>query len=514
MESNLNQLEDSYDIVIAGFGPVGQLCSNLLNKYGLKIGVVEPNFDIYSEPRAISIDDEIQRIISSLGLWDSFKDTRSVPDFADLIFPNGKVVLRGPVTSTSNGFPFVSTIYQPHLERILKTNLNKSKNTDLILGHEVINFKEQGELIDISIKSLSDNKLLKIKTKYLFACDGSESFIRNKLKIDLIDLKYNKEWLVVDINLQDSYELEKVVRYICDPERPTIFTTLTEDWIRLEFQLLAGESGKEIINENKYIKFISQLLTDKKYQIERTYIYRYRGNFTKELRRKNIFLLGDAAHQIPPFAGQGLSSGLRDASNLCWKLAHVINNQFSDEILDTYQTERMDDVKNSIDSSIALGKLIDSLSVAFKNNTPLEEAIPPEAREQAYGKKSLTGQSISRGLFTRLVKDNNIGKPIPMAQFSNKIDNISIDDLLDSRFAIISSKDSKDLLNEEALSSYKAINAVFIDISKYNFINTKFEELVDIGDMIVRPDKLIYGITSNEVTLQSLSDELFNRLAK
>ncbi len=92
MESNLNQLEDSYDIVIVGFGPVGQMCSNLLNNYGLKIGVVESNFDNFSEPSSISIDDEIQRVISSLGLWDSFKDSRSVPDFADLIFPNGKVV--------------------------------------------------------------------------------------------------------------------------------------------------------------------------------------------------------------------------------------------------------------------------------------------------------------------------------------------------------------------------------------------------------------------------------------
>ena len=514
MESDLNQLEDSYDIIIVGFGPVGQLCSNLLNKYGLKIGVIESNLDIYSEPRAISIDDEGQRIISSLGLWGSFKDTRSVPDFADLTFPNGKVVLRGPVTSTSNGFPFVSTISQAELEKLLKTELNKSKNVDLILGHEVINFKEEAKLIDISIKNVKDNKFLKIRTKFLFACDGAESFVRNKLKIDLIDLKYNKEWLVVDIALQHSHVIENVIRYICDPERPTIFTTLSKNKLRLEFQLLAGENGTEIINENKHIRFISPLLRDKKYQIERVYIYRYRGNCAKELRQKNIFLLGDAAHQMPPFAGQGLSSGLRDASNLCWKLAHVINNQFDDEILDTYQIERTDEIKNSINSSIALGKLIDSLSIAFKHNTPLEEAIPPEAREQAYGKKSLTEQSISKGLFSSLVKDSNIGKLIPMVQLSNKIDNISIDDLLDSRFAVISSKDPKDLLNEDTVSLFKEIDAVFLNISKYNFLNSKFEELLDIGDLILRPDKLIYGLTSNEVTLQNLSNELFNRLIK
>ena len=101
-----------------------------------------------------------------------------------------------------------------------------------------------------------------------------------------------------------------------------------------------------------------------------------------------------------------------------------------------------------------------------------------------------------------------------MIQLSNKIEKKSIDDLLDSRFAVISKRDPNDLLDESALSLFKEINAVFINVSKYDFLNPKFEELVDTGDMIVRPDMMIYGITSNEVTLQNLSDELFERLLK
>jgi len=174
----------------------------------------------------------------------------------------------------------------------------------------------------------------------------------------------------------------------------------------------------------------------------------------------------------------------------------------------------MDEVKNSINSSIALGKLIDSLSIAFKKNTPLEEAIPPEAREQAYGKKSLTKKSISKGLFSSLVKDNNIGKLVPMTRFLSEVNNISIDDLLDSKFAVISSKEPKDLLNEGTLGLFKKIDAVFINISKYKILSPRFQDLVDIGDIIVRPDKMIYGITSNEVTLQNLAEELFDRLIK
>tara|TARA_B100000579_G_C22820012_1_gene850050 strand:- start:190 stop:1725 length:1536 start_codon:yes stop_codon:yes gene_type:complete len=510
MEAKLNQLEDYFDIIIVGLGPVGQLCANLLSKYRLKIGIIESNLDIYSKPRAISIDDEIQRIISNLGLWDNFRDNHEIPDFADLTFPNGKVILRGPVTSTVNGFPFVSTIYQPELEKLLRASLSQNKKNHIFLGHEIINFKEGDDLIDISIKNLKNNKLLKLKSKYLFACDGSDSFVRNKLKIDLIDLKYNKEWLVVDIQLKKSYNLEKVTRYICDPERPTIFTSLKGDRIRIEFQLLAGEDSNEIKNKNN--ELIESVLGDKKYQIERAYLYRYKGNCASELRKKNIFLIGDAAHQIPPFAGQGLSSGLRDASNLCWKIAYVINNQIKDEILDTYQIERTEEITNSINSSIALGKLIDSLSIAYKKNTPLEEAIPPEAREQAYGKKSLTEELIYKGLFSSLVKDSNIGKLIPRTSLSEKNKNTTIDDLLDFRFAVISINDPRDLLNEKALDLFKKINAVFIDMSKYDFHNSKFEELVESGDILVRPDKVIYGITSDKVKLQDLADELFSRL--
>ncbi len=507
-----NQLEDYFDVIIVGFGPVGQLCSTLLNKYGLNTAAIESNLDIYSEPRAISIDDEIQRIISNLGLWDDFTRNQEVPDFADLVFPNGKVILRGPVTSTINGFPFVSTIYQPALENLLRQNLNHSKTNRIFLGYETINFKQENDFVDISIKHLENNKLSKLKSKYLFACDGSESFIRNKLKINLIDYKYNKEWLIVDIKLDESNDLEKVTRFICDPERPTIFTTLKGDRVRIEFQLLAGEDGNSFKNKNKHDELINSVLGDRKYLLERLYLYRYKGNCASELRKKNVFLIGDSAHQIPPFAGQGLSSGLRDASNLCWKIAYVIKNQINDEILDTYQIERMEEIQNSIHSSIALGKLIDSLSVAFKKNTPLEEAIPPEAREQAYGKKSLTEHLLSKGLFSRLVKDSNIGKPIPMVLFSDGTKNIYIDDLLDLRFAVISKCDPKELLSENSMKLFKTINAVFLDMSKYSFNNSKLEELIDIGDILIRPDKIIYGITSNKVSLQDLTDELFSQL--
>ena len=509
-----NQLGDYFDVIIVGFGPVGQLCSTLLNKYGLNTAVIESNLDIYSEPRAISIDDEIQRMISNLGLWDDFTRNQEVPDFADLVFPNGKVILRGPVTSTINGFPFVSTIYQPALENLLRKNLDHAKTNRIFLGYETINFKQENDFVDISIKHLENNKLSKLKSKYLFACDGSESFIRNKLKINLIDHKYNKEWLIVDIKLDESNDLEKVTRFICDPERPTIFTTLKGDRVRIEFQLLAGEDGNSFKNKNKHDELISSVLGDKKYLLERLYLYRYKGNCASELRKKNVFLIGDAAHQIPPFAGQGLSSGLRDASNLCWKMAYVIKNQINDEILDTYQIERMEEIQNSIHSSIALGKLIDSLSVAFKKNTPLEEAIPPEAREQAYGKKSLTKKSISRGLFSSLVKNNNIGKLVPMTRLINKADSISIDDLLDFKFAVISSKDARYLLNKDTINLFIKINTIFIDISKYSLLSSKFEELLGIGDIIVRPDKIVYGITSDEVTLQNLADELLSRLIK
>ena len=197
-----NQLEDYFDVIIVGFGPVGQLCSTLLNKYGLNTAAIESNLDIYSEPRAISIDDEIQRIISNLGLWDDFTRNQEVPDFADLVFPNGKVILRGPVTSTINGFPFVSTFYQPKLESLFRTNLNKSKGTDVLLGYEVINFKRASSNIPnldlLSQKGINVKDLILSYIKFTSPVFKQALQRFESLELDAMSLKgqfrYNLEY--------------------------------------------------------------------------------------------------------------------------------------------------------------------------------------------------------------------------------------------------------------------------------------------------------------------------------
>ena len=182
---------------------------------------------------------------------------------------------------------------------------------------------------------------------------------------------------------------------------------------------------------------------------------------------------------------------------------------------DTYEIERLNEVKNSIDSSIALGRLIDSLSMAFKKNTPLEEAVPPEAREQAYGKNSLTCKSISDGFFSSLSNDSNIGKLIPFPCPTFDEDHKVVYEL-PYKFMIISTKEPKDLLNKTSLKLLKMIDVVFISSSSLRMptskVNLRFEDLVDLGDIIVRPDKVIYGIATGDISLQKLVDELLDHL--
>ena len=513
MESKPDKVERSYDIVIIGYGPVGQFCSAILDKYKLNIAVIETYPNIYPFPRAIAMDDEIQRLMNSLGLWEKFKEKTIVPEFVDFVFPNGKVVQRGPVAVTSNGYPFVTMFYQPELEDLLRSYVNEKENIDVFLEHELINFKEETGVINLSIKNNKENKLLKFKTKYLLACDGSKSFVRNKLNIGTVDLKYSKEWLVVDVNLLDSNETEKVARQICDPVRPTTYTLSPGNRHRWEFQLLAGERANKMLKEETISRLISPWLEKNRYELDRVAVYNFRGVHAEELRHKNIFLLGDAAHQMPPFAGQGMNSGIRDASNLCWKLAMVLKNGCGDEILDSYQSERIDQIQGTIKSSIALGKLLDSLSLAYKRNTPLEEAVAPEAREQAYGgKKSFADRSIKKGIFSSFKKDMNAGKSIQKAKFKNRSNELFIDDLIDFHFSLIVNGDPSNLLNEKTLNAFKEIDTVFVNTNDYRIQNTRFQDIMETGSIIVRPDKSIYGTTSDNVSLQELSDNLFSAL--
>lgn len=510
MKTNLT----SFDVVIVGFGPIGQFVVNLLKPYNLKIAVIEKLPSINSSPRANAIDDEIMRGMSRLDTFKEFKNKTSVPDFIEFSFPNKKTIQSTPVKKTLNGFPAVTMFYQPDLENALLKNIMYSRNVEIFYENELIDFREKDNQITLTTRC-SDKKNNKIiKAGFLLACDGAESSVRSMLKIDQLDLQYNKDWLIIDVNLNEGITLDKVARQICDPDRPTVFMHSPGKKHRFEFQLLAGENPKEMSSESSVHKLLLSWLEPSQYTIERKEVYKFRGKKANQWKVGNIFLLGDAAHQVPPYAGQGINSGIRDAINICWKLNMVINHGLDQNILESYQIEREIHVEETIKSSIALGKLIDSLAIAYKKKMPLADAVAPEARDQAYGgKKANPSEEINPGIYCNSLVHQFTGRLVPYINLKDSDNNeIGLDSLLDGEIAIIGEGRIENQLSVGAIKLFKELNAKFINILDYSFRNNDFREILKTGYLIIRPDLHIYGVSDSESSLEELSNQFFESL--
>ena len=404
--------------------------------------------------------------------------------------------------------------HQPDLENTLSDNIKNSKNIDIFCEEELIDFKQKNNEISLTTRSSIKKNNRILKTRFLLACDGVDSFVRTKLNIDQLDLQYNKDWLIIDIKLNKGIVLDKVARQICDPNRPTVFMHSPEGRHRFEFQLLAGENSIEMKSNNSVYKFLSPWLDSSQYTIERSEVYKFRGTKANQWKIDNIFLLGDAAHQIPPYAGQGINSGIRDSINICWKLNMILNHSLNPIMLESYQIEREIHVEETIKSSIALGKLIDSLSIAYKKNMPIADAVAPEARDQAYGgRKANPSENINPGIYFNSLSHKFTGRLIPNCRLKdNKNVDVYLDSEINGQIAIIGEGNIYDYLDHDTVSLFKKLNTKFINILDYSFKNTDLREMIKAGFILVRPDFHIYGITDSEHNLKDLAEQFFASL--
>jgi hypothetical protein len=217
---------------------------------------------------------------------------------------------------------------------------------------------------------------------------------------------------------------------------------------------------------------------------------------------------------VPPYAGQGINSGFRDSINICWKLNMIINHSLNPIMLESYQIEREIHVEETIKSSIALGKLIDSLSIAYKKNMPIADAVAPEARDQAYGgRKANPSENINPGIYFNSLSHKFTGRLIPNCRLKdNKNVDVYLDSEINGQIAIIGEGNIYDYLDHDTVSLFKKLNTKFINILDYSFKNTDLREMIKAGFILVRPDFHIYGITDSEHNLKDLAEQFFASL--
>ncbi len=358
-----------YDVAIVGYGPIGGLMANLLGARGLGIVIIEKETEIYGLPRAVGLDDEVMRVLQSLDLELAFKEHGAPLLGMNLLRPNRKRLRRISVEQEEPvlGHPVLQLFHQPTFEKHVRNGLSRySENVDVRLGAEVLEIREESDRMLLEIMEQESGELTTVSAKYLLGCDGGRSLVRKTFEIKHEDFGLHQPWVVVDVLMNRPFETDGYADQICDPERPGTFVPTAAPRKRWEFMVSPKDDQNDVLKESSLAKLLRPWVAPGEYEIERAAIYTFHAILAKQWRvggKGNVLLVGDAAHQMPPFLGQGMCAGVRDAFNLGWKLELVLKGLSPPSILDTYQSERSEHVRQVICTAVRVGSLIQSSNV-------------------------------------------------------------------------------------------------------------------------------------------------------
>ncbi len=354
--------EDTFDVVVAGMGPVGKMVALMLARKGHTVLVADKRASPYGLPRAVAHDAEIARILQSVQLPpDSMPDC--VEPYDDLyvwVNADDETLLLIDWTGLDpSGWHNTYFYNQPGLEAHIDRKMREHSNVQAIRGSAVTVNRQDQSGVDVTLTDVESGRSRSLRAKYVLGADGANSDTRRAIDIGWTDLGYFFDWLVVDVIPGPDSDITHLAKQVADPKRPTTVVPAGPGKRRWEFMLLDGENPEEMAAPENIWKLLSTFgLDSSNASIERGVVYRFESGWASDWRRDRVILLGDAAHKMPPFAGQGLAAGFRDCLNLSWKLDLVLKGLAPDELLNTYGSERSPHVSDFINFSIGLGSII------------------------------------------------------------------------------------------------------------------------------------------------------------
>ncbi len=350
----LNTTETT-DVLIVGYGPVGAAVAGLLGKYGVKALVIDKSDDILMMPRAIALDNEALRILQMVGLEDDSFERIGIQE-VKMHNPFLGEFSRMNVSGSIDGHPKLVTFYQPELEKALRHKAESYADISVQLGCELLTLEQTAEGVSVTVLD-KEGEEKRIQARYLVAADGASSKVRGLIGQEFQGESYTEDWLIVDMNKRDGQAIDHV-EFICDPRRPTPHMLAPGGRERWEFMLHPNESPAEMEAPEKVAQLLAPWIDEKDLTIERQAVYRFHARCCDSFQGGKVFLVGDAAHITPPFVGQGLVAGLRDAANLSWKLSWAIQRGAKEAILQSYDQERRPHAKEMINLAKLMGKFV------------------------------------------------------------------------------------------------------------------------------------------------------------
>lgn len=350
------------DVAIIGIGPAGATLANLLGQLNVSVVVIEREAEIYPLPRAIHFDGEVMRVFETAGLRQAI-ETISRPGLKGMHFNNaaGETLLIRAGTSLLGPHGCANNHYfhQPELEALLRQGLRRFDNVQVLTRHEVTALVDDDDQATLQVTNLDTLQSHRLHARYVVGCDGARSFMRKVLGTTMVDLGLHQPWLVFDVRLKTNVPgLPDHTVQFCDPARPMTYCNVTGNRRRWEIMLMPGDDPAHMVNSETLWQLVRQWVTPEQADIERATIYTFHSVIAQGWRKGRLMLAGDAAHQTPPFLGQGMCAAIRDVANLAWKLHAVLNHRAHDSLLDTYESERAPHVQAFIELAVRLGDII------------------------------------------------------------------------------------------------------------------------------------------------------------
>jgi 3-(3-hydroxy-phenyl)propionate hydroxylase len=509
------------DIVVVGLGPVGAVAANLAGAAGLRTVVLDRELQPYIKPRAIVFDAEIMRDFASIGLAEAITGVTRPLGGSVYLGSDLKPIrtFRSPGPDHDQAAHPSNLFYQPQLESILREGLRRFPSVEVRLGQEVRSVRQAEGMCVVAASGRGGG--LEIEAPVVLACDGASSTVRKALGIGLDDIGFEERWLVVDTFVHgpmvwpDTHEIPEEVRdgryslMVCDPARPSTLIPGVGEHRRWEYMLRPHETDEEVTTEPWLRREIANWVDPRDVEIVRSAVYRFRALVAERWRDGGVFLLGDAAHQTPPFFGQGMCHGVRDAAQLMWKLGLVRDGAASDALLDTYQLEREPHVRAIINASVEAGAAVCKTDPDEARTRDLEF----RAAEAARAGKAVAMTDVVPPLRHGVIEPRTGGARFPQFVLRAGDGQLrALDDLLGGRFAIVRQGPS-DALSPDLAAAWARLGGRRIMVS--GDVDGRLGAWLDSAGataVVIRPDRYVYGLARSDGELDELLRGLIDQL--
>jgi 3-(3-hydroxy-phenyl)propionate hydroxylase len=321
---------EAFDLAIVGFGPSGAVAAAMLGQAGLRVLVVDKATEVYDKPRALALDHEAMRILQGLGLAEAVQAHTAPFTASEHFGVNGQMIRR--LTMLPPPYPLGWTpsmvFSQPAVEGILRDAVQAVPSVTVRLGLELVGLTQDPHRATLTLRT-QDGTVQTAQAQYVIGCDGASSTVRRLTGLALDDLNFDEPWLVVDVlaNASGLAKLPQASAQYCEPTRPCSYLIGVGAHRRWEIMLMPGEKPEAMVQDEQVWALLARWLTPADGVLWRRASYRFHALVAHDWHQGRVFIAGDAAHQQPPFLGQGMCQGLRDVANLAWKLHAVIKGQ-------------------------------------------------------------------------------------------------------------------------------------------------------------------------------------------